>query len=158
MRRHFNINKIVLSLWFLSHILYSTHMLLESLSQLKWLFDRAKLLTQKLLKQGVCCARIEVIPSQVMWSSSRIDWPLWDVCVPNDNGPSTLPKHLLSPQCFRVRVSHLVFSFWCAVSVFIVVRLFCSRVCLCPLISLRFELRFGCLSLTYICVLYTDKI
>jgi hypothetical protein len=96
----------VLSLWFLSHNLYLTHTLLESLSQLQWIFDRAKLLTQTLLKQGICCSRIEVIPSQVLWPSSRIDWPLWDVCVPNDNRATAV-----APVVLGVRVSHLFFSF-----------------------------------------------
>ena len=109
----------MLSLGFLSHNLYSTQTLLESLSQLQWLIYKAKPLTQKLLKQGVCCARIEVITSQVIWPSSRIDWPLSDVCVQNDNGPSTIPEHLLSPQFFQGSVFLIcVFSFWCSVSVF----------------------------------------
>ena len=112
----------MLSLGFLSHNLYSTQTLLESLSQLQWLIYKAKPLTQKLLKQGVCCARIEVITSQVIWPSSRIDWPLSDVCVQNDNGPSTIPEHLLSPQFFQGSVFLIcVFSFWCSVSVFVVV-------------------------------------
>ena len=51
-----------------------------------------------------------------------------------------------------------VFSCWCSVSVFVVVCLSCSGVCLCPWISHRLELRFGCLSITYICFSYTDKI
>ena len=149
----------MLSLGFVSHNLYSTQTLLESLSQLQWLIYKAKPLTQRLLKQGVCCARIDVITSQVIWPSSRIDWPLSDVCVQNDNGPSIIPEHLLSPQFFQGSVFLIcVFSFWCSVSVFVVVCLSCSRVCLCPLISLRLELRFGCLSLTYICFTYTDKI
>ena len=44
----------------------------------------------------------------------------------------------------------LVFSFWCSVSVFVFVCLTYSRICLCPLISLRLELRFRCHSLTSI--------
>jgi len=60
----------------------------------------------------------------------------------------TLPEHLRSPQFFRGPCFSFVFSFLCSVSVFVVVCLTCSRICLCPWISLRLELRFGCLSLT----------
>ena len=65
----------------------------------------------------------------------------------------TLPEHLRSPQFFRVRVSHLflVFHVQC---VFVVVCLTCSQICLCPWISLRLELRFGCLSLTILSFIF----
>ena len=60
----------------------------------------------------------------------------------------TLPEHLRSPQFFRGPCFSLVFSCLCSVSVFVVLFLTCSRICLCPWISLRLEQHFGCLSLT----------
>ena len=50
---------------------------------------------------------------------------------------------------------YLVFDVQC---LFLSLCLSCSRVCLCPLISLRLELRFGCLSLNYMFFIYGQDI
>jgi hypothetical protein len=89
----------VLSLWFLSHNLYSSHTLLESLSQLQnFTFWRPRFWRKNYSN------REYVVPG--LWSSLHKFYgrhhELIDrygmSCVPNDNGP--LQEHLLSPQFF----------------------------------------------------------
>ena len=81
----------------------------------------------KTTQTGSMLCRIVVIPSQVLWPSSRIDWPLWDVLCPKWQW-TLAGAPAVTPVFLGVRVYHLFFSFL----VFDVQCLFMSCVFLVP--------------------------
>ena len=77
-----------------------------------WYYDflkRAQLLTHKLIQQGfVACPKLDVITTEVSWLISCVGWPLWNICLQDENRlfPLRQPPFLFHRILLHYQILH----------------------------------------------------